>query len=373
MPESTFAGRTGHRIYAAEDFFLGPSTTALDDDEIVTEIVLPALPLRCGWGFEEFSLRTGDFAYAAAAAPRALRDGDCCGSADRSHGRRRDAGHADDSEAISQAKCSRRIIVRCGRRLRQRIGQPEFRPPGLRRLSPSSGRRADGACATRRLATRSGAVMTRKLRIVRWSTAAADRAFGRAASAAVRFPAQDAWAYWNACRVRTWRVRRLHGDDRWSQRAGLPDVCRAGWTAPRSRPSRASARSDKLSPLQEAFREHHALQCGFCTPGMLMTCVDMLQKYPLATDDEIREALSGNLCRCTGYEHIVRAVRRRPPRGRQVVMKMHVLSGGRLRMRKSIFLPDAAARRRLSCRSPLSAAAPAGKRAVRHRMPSLRR
>ena len=61
--------------------------------------------------------------------------------------------------------------------------------------------------------------------------------------------------------------------------------------------------------LQEAFHEHHALQCGFCTPGMLMTATDLLKKYPLATDDEIREGLSGNLCRCTGYEHIVAAIR----------------------------------------------------------------
>ena len=58
-----------------------------------------------------------------------------------------------------------------------------------------------------------------------------------------------------------------------------------------------------------AFHAHHALQCGFCTPGMLMTATDLLQKYPLATDDEIREGLSGNLCRCTGYEHIVQAIR----------------------------------------------------------------
>jgi aerobic-type carbon monoxide dehydrogenase small subunit (CoxS/CutS family) len=65
----------------------------------------------------------------------------------------------------------------------------------------------------------------------------------------------------------------------------------------------------RLSPLQEAFREHHGLQCGFCTPGMLMTCVDMLAKYPLRDDAEIREGLSGNLCRCTGYQHIVDAVR----------------------------------------------------------------
>jgi len=64
-----------------------------------------------------------------------------------------------------------------------------------------------------------------------------------------------------------------------------------------------------LSPLQECFREHHALQCGFCTPGMLMTATDLLRKYPLATDEQIREGLSGNLCRCTGYEHIVKAVR----------------------------------------------------------------
>lgn len=66
---------------------------------------------------------------------------------------------------------------------------------------------------------------------------------------------------------------------------------------------------DNMSPLQKSFQEHHALQCGFCTPGMLMTGVDLLRKYPLATDAEIREGLSGNLCRCTGYQHVVQAIR----------------------------------------------------------------
>ena len=66
---------------------------------------------------------------------------------------------------------------------------------------------------------------------------------------------------------------------------------------------------NRMNPLQEAFREHHALQCGFCTPGMLMTATDLIRKYPLATDDDIRDGLSGNLCRCTGYQHIVQAVR----------------------------------------------------------------
>ena len=65
----------------------------------------------------------------------------------------------------------------------------------------------------------------------------------------------------------------------------------------------------QLHPMQEAFRDCHALQCGFCTPGMLMTALDLLAKRPLASDEEIREGLSGNLCRCTGYQHIVAAIR----------------------------------------------------------------
>jgi aerobic carbon-monoxide dehydrogenase small subunit len=64
-----------------------------------------------------------------------------------------------------------------------------------------------------------------------------------------------------------------------------------------------------LNALQNSFHEHHALQCGFCTPGMLMTVTDLLRKYPLASDDDIRKGLSGNLCRCTGYQHIVAAIR----------------------------------------------------------------
>ncbi|MGP0058137.1 MAG: (2Fe-2S)-binding protein [Beijerinckiaceae bacterium] len=66
---------------------------------------------------------------------------------------------------------------------------------------------------------------------------------------------------------------------------------------------------DALNALQTQFREKHGLQCGFCTPGMLMTGMDLLKKYPLANDEEIREGLSGNLCRCTGYQNIVAAIR----------------------------------------------------------------
>ena len=69
-----------------------------------------------------------------------------------------------------------------------------------------------------------------------------------------------------------------------------------------------AAASDKLHPLQEAFRASHALQCGFCTPGILMTVKAFLEERPQPTEEEVREALSGNLCRCTGYQNIVDAV-----------------------------------------------------------------
>ena len=66
---------------------------------------------------------------------------------------------------------------------------------------------------------------------------------------------------------------------------------------------------DSLTPLQTAFSQEHGLQCGYCTPGILMNMTEFLRQYPEPSDDEIREALIGNLCRCTGYVHIIRAVR----------------------------------------------------------------
>ncbi|MBA1147328.1 (2Fe-2S)-binding protein [Ectothiorhodospiraceae bacterium WFHF3C12] len=67
--------------------------------------------------------------------------------------------------------------------------------------------------------------------------------------------------------------------------------------------------SEELHPMQAAFREYHGLQCGFCTPGMVMAAVDLVKTHPGASDETIREQLEGNICRCTGYENIVRAVK----------------------------------------------------------------
>jgi carbon-monoxide dehydrogenase small subunit len=80
-----------------------------------------------------------------------------------------------------------------------------------------------------------------------------------------------------------------------------------------------------LHPLQQSFWEAHGLQCGFCTPGFLMTLLPFLDEHPDPTEDEVRDAISGNLCRCTGYQHIVDAVKLAATKRREgIVTKEHV-------------------------------------------------
>ncbi len=69
------------------------------------------------------------------------------------------------------------------------------------------------------------------------------------------------------------------------------------------------AKGDQLHPMQEAFRENHGLQCGFCTPGMVMSAIDLVKDRPDISEDEIRRGLDGNLCRCTGYHNIVKSIK----------------------------------------------------------------
>jgi carbon-monoxide dehydrogenase small subunit len=68
------------------------------------------------------------------------------------------------------------------------------------------------------------------------------------------------------------------------------------------------AKDGKLHPMQQAFHENHGLQCGFCTPGMIMSAANLLADNPSPSEQEIREGIAGNLCRCTGYQHIVNAI-----------------------------------------------------------------
>jgi carbon-monoxide dehydrogenase small subunit len=78
------------------------------------------------------------------------------------------------------------------------------------------------------------------------------------------------------------------------------------------------AQDGQLHPVQQAFHDNHALQCGFCTPGMIMASIDLLKHNPAPSDEEIRHGLEGNLCRCTGYQNIVSAVRQAAEKSAEV-------------------------------------------------------
>ena len=112
-----------------------------------------------------------------------------------------------------------------------------------------------------------------------------------------------------AYRLRHQPLRRLHRRSRRQVGEVLHRLRRAGRRRRQSSPSRASPRpTARCTPLQEGFREMHGLQCGFCTPGMITRAYRLLQENPKPTEDEIRAGISGNLCRCTGYQNIVKAI-----------------------------------------------------------------
>jgi aerobic carbon-monoxide dehydrogenase small subunit len=88
------------------------------------------------------------------------------------------------------------------------------------------------------------------------------------------------------------------------------------------------AQGDQLHPMQRAFHENHALQCGFCTPGMIMQAIDLLNDNPDPSDAEVREGIEGNLCRCTGYQNIVKAVQAAAGSSRQASQEATATAGG---------------------------------------------
>ena len=114
-----------------------------------------------------------------------------------------------------------------------------------------------------------------------------------------------------AHRLRDVALRRLHRIARRSSREILQPLRRASRRISASPPSKGSRQMANCIRCQEAFWNEHGLQCGFCTPGMVMACKELLEHTPVPTDEEIRHAIDGNLCRCTGYQHIVNAVKSR--------------------------------------------------------------
>ena len=344
------------RRLAASEFFRSALATDLGEAEMLTRVELPFLPPGAGWGFEEVARRAGDFALAAAAATLTLgADGKVAQARLAVMGAHdtplriaaaetllsgetldRDAMEAaaqaareavepyDDLHASAGFRrhlvgvLARRALESAVRRVREGAGREE---PGRDEAGRESGRVRGGR-------ERGSVVGGAEGRGVRESGTGGAGGRGTGGRRTIRVIVNGTHF------EREVEPRRLLADflredlDLTGTHVGCEHGVCGACTVLLDGDSARSCLTlavqadgaevetveglgtiDALHPLQRAFREHHALQCGFCTPGMLMTALDLLRKHPLPNEAEIREGLSGNLCRCTGYEHIVRAVR----------------------------------------------------------------
>jgi aerobic carbon-monoxide dehydrogenase medium subunit len=325
----TLASASGRRVVAARDFFTGYLSTVLGPDELLTEIAVP-VTRGMGWAVEEFARRAGDFAVVAVAAGVSL---------DR-------RGRVDDARVAFAGVADRPIRATAAEdalRGQEPSADRLARAAEIARdsLDPQSDAFVSGAY--RRLLA---GVLTRRALGRAVSSAGASTAPSEASpriSIAPAKPALEAWRQRETPgrrfvineRAREVDVRR--GEtllEMLRDTLGIFDVkegcgegvCGACTVLLDGRPVssclvlaaavrgrairtvRGLEREGGLHPLQEAFVRHGAVQCGFCTPGMLLTALAFLERHPRASRDEIRGALAGNLCRCTGYAKILDAV-----------------------------------------------------------------
>ena len=297
------------RTLAAEDFFIGTLTTAAEPGELLIEVRVPALPRATGWAFDELSRRRGDFALVGAAALVLLNaDGRIEWARLAFTGVGERPRSARQTEQALRGQLPNEDVIHAAAELSIADLTPELRFARERRLSMRRRQsdRAPHPDKSNRAIKGSVAMNKRKVLLeingIPYEGEAEPR---RLLSDFIR---EDLG---------------LHGTHVGCEH-GVCGACTIQWdgkavrsclvlavqaNGARLRTVEGLAPNDShLHPIQQAFTEVHALQCGFCTPGILMTTQAMLRANPRPSEAEVRDELSGNLCRCTGYQNIVKAV-----------------------------------------------------------------
>ena len=196
-----------------------------------------------------------------------------------------------------------------------RLAPPRARPAGRSTTSAAprnSGSRSPACWRGARPRSRSdeskGEGLMAKHHVTRRSTAMPSSFCAKPAQTLLDVLRDELRPHRHQGRLRHRRLRRLQRDRRRAPGVLVPRSRRRGARARRSKPSRAWRKGETLHPLQRKFLEHAALQCGICTPGILIAARSLLERNPDPTEEEVRFWLAGNLCRCTGYHKIVDAV-----------------------------------------------------------------
>ncbi len=326
----------GERTVRAREFFTGTLSTARRSNELLTAVRWPARTPRSGFGFEEIAQRRGDFAIVAAACRIELSEQGNIARASVGLG-----GVEDRPLAFELTQfCGARPDVEAARAMADHIGRQvsplgdvkasaPYRKALVRLLAARAVQQAFDSIDSR---ARVGSVMMPLADVV---GAGAGQAIKRSSPPTMMANAKAPIAlYLNGRAVRGHAEPRMLLSDFLRHELGCYGVrvgCEHGvcgactilvdGAAQRSCLQRAVevegravttveglSPTDRLSPLQEAFRRHHALQCGFCTPGILASATHFLRDNPRPSEDEVRDMLSGHICRCTGYHGIVQAI-----------------------------------------------------------------
>jgi xanthine dehydrogenase iron-sulfur cluster and FAD-binding subunit A len=301
------ASRGGCRELPADEFFTGMLSNALEPGEMVVELRYPRQPASTGTAFVEFARRLGDFAIAGAAAMLTMRAGVCERARLTIVGMGEGPFRAREAESRS-ARRNRRTLLRTQRRRsspRSRLTRTFTRHRPTADILPASWRRARWK---RRSHVLEGGPLAREQSI---KVTVNGRTYEK--TVPVRLSLADFLR--DHLHLTGTHIGCEHGV------CGACTIMLNGRTARSCLTLAVQADDAKVitieglraedgtrHPMQQMFLENFALQCGYCTPGMLVTAIELLQDNPNPSELEVREALSGNICRCSGYQAIIDAV-----------------------------------------------------------------
>jgi xanthine dehydrogenase iron-sulfur cluster and FAD-binding subunit A len=347
-------GKRSDRWLSGDEFFVGAFTTAMEPDEMLVEVAVPPMPPRSGWSYKQAARQAGAEAMVGAAALVALDERGRCSHMRLSYvsvGEVPPVAHAAAEALVGQVPTAEAIQAAAEAAATADVdpgedihATAEYRRHLVRNLTRQALTEAFERAGTGYsvLGTRdSGSGIGDSRANTQYPTPAL--APKRSAGASVpntrhspiSNPQSPISVVVNGTRYERMVEPRLLLSDFIRHELGLTGthvgcehgVCGTCTVLLDGQPVRSCltfaiqahghdvrtveglGTVDKLHPLQEAFRDAHGLQCGFCTPGFLMTLVPFLEQNPNPSEQQIREAISGNLCRCTGYQHIVEAVK----------------------------------------------------------------
>ena len=299
-------GSDGERVVAMADFHLGPYMTAVGDAEMLTEIRLPLRP-GAGSAHEKVERRAGDWAIAAASAAVWMDGGTISRGGDRAQRRR-----ADDGPPRARGGAPARAGPLGGalrRRRGDRLGRllADAGRPRPDRLQAPSRRRPDGArpAPRRRPRTAPGGLTVQVSITINGEAVSRDIEPRQLLVHFIRDTPGLTGTHWGCDTSNCGACVVLMDGKPIKSCTTLAVMCEGH----EIRTVESLESDGRLDPVQMGFHERHALQCGFCTPGMLMTARALLDENPDPSELEIRTAISGAICRCTGYKNIVSAIR----------------------------------------------------------------